>query len=58
MLVAIIRMFNLHTVGISNAATDSVDEDVYTVTLKSLMSYYEDYSFDQLPYHYVRSYTQ
>ena len=45
------------TVGISKA-TGSVDEDVYTVTLKSLMSYYEGYNYDQLPYHYVRSYTQ
>ena len=53
-----ICMFNLYTVGISRAATGSVDENVYTVTLKSLMSYYEDYSYDQLPYHYVRSYTQ
>ena len=48
----------MHTVGISKAANDSVDEDVYTVTLKSLMSYYEDYNYDQLPYHYVRYYTQ
>jgi len=47
----------IYIVGISNA-TVSVDHDVYTVTLKALISYYEDYSYNQLPYHYVRSYLQ
>jgi len=42
---------------ISNA-TDDVDEDVYQVTLHALISYYEGYSYNQLPYRYIRSYIQ
>ena len=42
---------------ISNA-TDDVDEDVYQVTLHALISYYEGYSYNQLPYQYIRSYIQ
>ena len=47
----------IYFVGISNA-TVSVNEYVYEVTKKALMSYYEEYNYNQLPYRYVRSYTQ
>ena len=47
----------IYIVGIANA-TDSVNEDVYNVTLKALISYYENYNYNQLPFRYVRSYTQ
>ena len=57
MILMLIDVQYIYFVGISNA-TGSVNEHIYDVTKKALMSYYEEYNYNQLPYRYVRSYTQ